>query len=150
MTDESEEFPEVLRRAGLEVVADPRVEGVLPPQAAWHPVVAFEAEPAVTVRHDRPDPVAELNAQWHRLAVEYGVVGEDGVFLLHAPLKGAGKGHWTQVRLTADWDLAGVLAERPGQPEFLTLSPDGEALLGVTTEEYDVWIVAVDRLGERR
>ncbi|MFE7786465.1 PE-PGRS family protein, partial [Streptomyces libani] len=132
MTGGSDKFVELLRRAGLDIVGDRRTEEVLPPRAAWRPVIAFEAEPAVAVQIDRPDVVAELNTQWHRLAVKEGISGEDGVFLIDVAGNGTGcvpRG-WTRVRLTARWNLAGVLGERPGQPEFLTLSTDGNTLLG--------------------
>ncbi|MES5818720.1 PE-PGRS family protein [Streptomyces sp. RG80] len=141
-----DELTALLGRAGLELVGDRRVEEVLPPPFAWRRVAAWEAEPAVRVRSDRTDLVDELNAQWHRLATEAGVLDADGVFLLHT----SGSGGWVRVRLTEDWDLAGVLGERPGQPEFVTLSPDGDMLLGATTEEYDVWLVSVDRLRQRQ
>ncbi|MFC5251645.1 PE-PGRS family protein [Streptomyces nigrescens] len=152
MTGGSDKFVELLRRAGLDIVGDRRTEEVLPPRAAWRPVIAFEAEPAVAVQIDRPDLVAELNTQWHRLAVKEGIIGEDGVFLIDVAGNGTGcvpRG-WTRVRLTARWNLAGVLGERPGQPEFLTLSTDGNTLLGATTEEDEVWLVTVDRIKERQ
>ncbi|MEU0942971.1 PE-PGRS family protein [Streptomyces canus] len=141
-----DELVEVLGRAGLEVVGDRRVEEVLPPPFAWRHVVGWETEPTVAVADDRPDLVAELNAQWHRLATETGILGGEGVFLVDF----SGNGSWVRVRLTDDWDLAGVLGPRPGQPEFLTLSLDGDTMVGATTEEYAVWLVAVDRLRGRR
>ncbi|GFE12029.1 hypothetical protein Sgleb_00760 [Streptomyces glebosus] len=143
---------ELLQRAGLDIVGDRRTEEVLPPRAAWRPVIAFEAEPTVTVRIDRPDLVAELNTQWHRLAVNEGILGEDGEFLIDVAgsWTGCAPRRWTRVRLTDRWDLAGVLGERPGQPEFLTLSTDGNTLLAATTEEYEVWLVTVDRIKERQ
>ncbi|MEV4880790.1 PE-PGRS family protein [Streptomyces cyaneofuscatus] len=142
----------LLRRAGLDVVDGPWGEAVLSPRAAWRPVVAGGAEPAVAVRSDRPDLVAELNAQWQRQAVERGVLGEDGVFLIDVAGKwtGCAPRRWTPVRLGEAWDLAGVLGERAGEPEFVTLSLDGSALVGVTTEEDEVWFVVVDRVGEWR
>jgi hypothetical protein len=140
-----DELVELLGRAGLEVVGDRRVEEVLPPPFAWRHVVGWETEPTVAVADDRPDLVAELNAQWHRLATGAGILGGAGVFLVDF----SGSGGWVRVRLTDDWDLAGVLGPRPGQPEFLTLSLDGDAMVGATTEEYAVWLVAVDRLRER-
>ncbi|ORT55604.1 hypothetical protein [Streptomyces sp. CB03238] len=81
------------------------------------------------------------------------MLGEDGVFLID--VAGAWTGgtprRWTRVKLTGRWDLAGVLGERPGEPEFVTLSMDGDILLGVTTEEDEVWLIAVDRRpGERQ
>ncbi|WP_406134289.1 PE-PGRS family protein [Streptomyces zaomyceticus] len=151
MTGGREELEELLRRAGPELVGDGRVEEVLRPFAAWRPVISYEAEPTVAVRSDRPDLVAELNEQWHRLAVDQGVIGEDGAFLISVARNVAGGAlpRWTRVRLTDRWDLAGVLGARPGQPEFVTLSTDGDALIGATTEEYDVWLVTRDRVTER-
>lgn len=151
MTGWREEFAGLMERAGLEIVGDwPGDEDVLPPQAAWRPVAAMGTEPAATVRYDRPGLVSEINAQWHRLAVEYGVIGEDGVFLVDVADSRSGPGRWVRVRLGAAWDLAGVLGERPGRPEFVTVAVDGESLLGVTCEEYDVRLVAVDRIRERQ
>ncbi|WP_052682207.1 hypothetical protein [Saccharothrix sp. ST-888] len=146
MTAGNGELADLLRRAGLEIVGDGGAVNVLPPKAAWRPVAAASTRPTAEVRDDHPDLVAELNAQWRRLATEYGVLGADGEFLLDALTSPRG---WLRVRLTEHWDLAGVLGPRPGRPEFVTLSADGDSLLGVTTEEYSVWLIAVDRLGER-
>ncbi|MGE7436513.1 hypothetical protein [Kitasatospora sp. NPDC001175] len=146
MTAGSGELADLLRRTGLELVDDGKAVNVLPPKAAWRPVAAGNARPTAEVRSDHPDLVAELNAQWRRLATEYEVLGPDGEFLIDIPASPRG---WLKVRLTERWDLAGVLGPRPGQPEFVTLSPDGDSLLGVTTEEYSVWLIAVDRLGAR-
>ncbi|MFJ2932985.1 PE-PGRS family protein [Streptomyces sp. NPDC087219] len=152
MTGEREKLVERLRRAGLDVVEGDRVEEVMRPWAAWRPVISGNTTPTVAVRTDTPELVAELNRQWHRLAIEHGIIGADGAFLIHVAGSGSGaaRTRWTRVRLTDRWDLAGVLGERPGRPEFVTLSTDGDALLGATTEEYDVWLVAVDRFRERR
>lgn len=144
----NDELTELLGRAGLEVVGERRVEEVLPPPVAWRHVIGGQTKPTVALADDRPDLVAALNAQWYRLASEAGILGGEGVFLI--AVSGAGSGSWTRVRLGEGWDLAGVLGVRPGQPEFLTLSLDGDAMVGATTEEYAVWLVAVDRLRERR
>ncbi|MFJ8663446.1 PE-PGRS family protein [Streptomyces sp. NPDC093795] len=135
-----------LERAGLEIVGEWGPDNVLTPAAAWRPVVSYDTVPTAAVREDRPDLVPELNARWHHLAREHGIIDEKGEFLIHA------QGHdtWARVRLTPTWDLAGVLGNRPGQPEFVTLSVDGDTLLGVTCEEYEIWLVAVDGLLEQR
>ncbi|MGW1087834.1 hypothetical protein ACWD4L_16230 [Streptomyces sp. NPDC002596] len=146
MTDCRNSRVELLQRAGLDIVGDGWAEDVLPPSAAWHPLAAFDAVPTIAVPQGRPDLVTELNAQWHRLAVEHGVIGGDGVFLIHAAAGtdcDCGPSRWTRVLLTEQWDLAGVLADRPGHPEFVTLSMDGNALLGATSEEYEIWLMAV-------
>ncbi|MFD3665742.1 PE-PGRS family protein [Streptomyces sp. NPDC058659] len=140
------ELVALLGRAGLEVVGQWGAENVLAPAAAWRRVASYETVPTATVRDDRPDLVAALNTQWHRLAREHGVIDEKGEFLIHVGDDDA----WARVRLAPAWDLAGVLGDRPGQPEFVTLSVDGDALLGVTCEEYEVWLVAVVGVRERR
>ncbi|MFJ2953598.1 HEAT repeat domain-containing protein [Streptomyces sp. NPDC087270] len=143
---------ELLQRAGLEVVEDWRTEEVLPPRAAWRSVVSGDAKPTVAVREDLPDLIAELNAQWHRLAADNGIIGEDGVFLIDVAGAWTGRAarRWTAVRLTGRWDLAGVLGERPGQPKFVTLATDGGTLVGVTTEEDEVWFTLLDHIAERQ
>lgn len=143
-----DELVELLGRAGLEVVGEGRFEEVPPPPVVWWHVIGSETEPAVVVVGDRPDPIAELNTQWHRLASAAGILGGDGTFLID--FSGNRNGSWVPVRLTDGWDLAGVLGPRPGQPEFLTLSLGGDAMVGATTEEHAVRLVAVDRLVERR
>ncbi|MFF3838053.1 PE-PGRS family protein [Streptomyces sp. NPDC001930] len=150
MTGVREKLVERLRQAGLDVVEGDRVEEVMTPWAAWRPVISGNATPTVAVRMDAPEPVRELNRQWHRLAVEHGIIGADGTFLIDVAGNWPDRTprRWTRVRLTDRWDLAGVLGERPGKPEFVTLSTDGDALIGATTEEYDVWLVALDRVKE--
>ncbi|MFJ9928516.1 PE-PGRS family protein [Streptomyces misionensis] len=152
MTGGVDKLMDLLRRAGLEVVGDRRTEEVPPPRAAWRPVVPGGAKPTETVRGDVPDLVSELNERWYRLAVDNGIIGEDGVFLLDVAddRTGCAPRRWTRVRLSGPWDLAGVLAERPGRPQFVTLAADGSALLGVTTEEDEVRFTLLDHLTERR
>ncbi|WP_245234440.1 PE-PGRS family protein [Streptomyces flavochromogenes] len=152
MTGGREKLVERLRQAGLDVVEGHRVEEVMRPWAAWRPVISANTTPTVAVRLDAPELVAELNTQWHRLAVELGIIGADGTFLIDVAGTWSDRAarRWTRVRLTERWDLAGVLGERPGRPEFVTLSTDGDTLIGATTEEYDVWLVALGRLKERQ
>ncbi|MGW2469081.1 PE-PGRS family protein [Streptomyces bauhiniae] len=146
MTDSHAELHELLLRAGLEKVGHGGVSEALPSRAAWRPVISANTVPTLTVPDDRPDLVAELNRQWHRLAVERGVIDGDGEFLINVGNQGCAC--WTRVRLGEQWDLAGLLGSRPGQPEFVTMSPDGESVLGVTCEEYEVWFVAVAPFGD--
>ncbi|MGW7237650.1 hypothetical protein [Streptomyces sp. NPDC054804] len=73
-----DELTELLGRAGLELAEGPRVEDVVPPPVAWRHVIGWEAQPSAEVALDRPDPVAELNAQWHRLASEAGLFDGNG------------------------------------------------------------------------
>ncbi|MFI8347315.1 PE-PGRS family protein [Streptomyces sp. NPDC085596] len=141
MTGDHGELHELLHGAGLEKVGDGRVSDVRHSRAAWRPVIAASTEPTLTVPDDHPDLVAELNRQWYRLAVERGVVNGDGEFLINVADQGCTC--WTRVRLGEQWDLAGLPGPRAGQPEFVTMSLDGESVLGATCEEYEVWIVAI-------
>lgn len=141
MTDRHGELHELLHRAGLEKAGHGQVSDAWPARTAWRPVIAASTEPTLAVPDDRPDLVAELNRQWHRLAVEHGVIDGDGEFLISVADQGCTC--WTRVRLAEQWDLAGLLGPGAGQPEFVTMSPDGESVLGVTCEEYAVWFVAV-------
>ncbi|MFI0815275.1 PE-PGRS family protein [Streptomyces sp. NPDC021098] len=147
-----DELTRLLRRAGLEIVGEGQSENVSSPRAAWRPVIAGDARPTATVRAADPDVVGQVNAEWFRLAVEHGIIDEDGVFLIDVGGSWTGRAprRWTRVRLTERWDLAGVLGERPGQPEFVAISTDGDALLGATSEEYEVWLVAVDQVKARQ
>ncbi|NEB77275.1 PE-PGRS family protein, partial [Streptomyces sp. SID14478] len=81
---------------------------------------------------------ADTDAQWFRLAGAHGLFDEDGGFLVTL-----GVGDWFRVRLGERWRLAEVLGNQPGCPEFMTLSPDGRTLIGVTTEEDEIWLIVV-------
>ena len=145
----SESFTDMLRRAGLDVVevgaAPPEV---LSPQAAWHAAMAGERGAACTVRADGPDAVDEVNAWWHRLATECGIVAADGTFLLDVggrPVRWESR-LWRRVRLVDGWDLAGVLGERG----FMAIAATGDALVGVTRAGDEVRVVTLDRIRARR
>ncbi|MEU5951020.1 PE-PGRS family protein [Streptomyces sp. NPDC047525] len=152
MTGGSDELAELLRRAGLAIAGESRIENVLRPSAAWRGIGCGEARQVVAVRGDRHDLSAEVDAEWHRLAVDLGILGEDGVFLIDVAgdWTGCTPRRWTRVRLAEDWSLAALLRKRAGRPEFVTLSMDGDALLGVTAEESEVRLIAVDGVRERQ
>lgn len=141
-----------LSRAGLTIVGEARTDHVLPPRAAWRPTMTFTSRTTIALPRNHPYLVTELNAQWHRLAMEYDVIDQNGAFLVAVadPLSDDGPSPWMQVRLSPQWDLAGTLGPTPGSPEFVTLSTHGHSLLGATTREDEIWIVAVDQLEQRR
>ncbi|MGW7069224.1 PE-PGRS family protein [Streptomyces sp. NPDC054855] len=154
MTCGGEELAEWLRRAGLDVVGDGHDENVLPPQSAWRWVGSGETRAVVAVTGDRPGVGIEVDVdvQWHRLAVDLGLVDENGVFLIAvasdhmccAPRR------WTRVRLSANWSLAAVAGHPERSPEFVALSLDGNALLGVIPEESALRFVAISGVQERQ
>ncbi|GAA1307438.1 hypothetical protein [Saccharothrix xinjiangensis] len=127
--------------AGLEVLGTVDLAGDLAPADAWRRVVSGAARPAVEVPDDADDPEGRVDAEWRELARRHGVLADDGTFLISPPGPGAFTAPWTAVRLTDRTDLARHLTANPGEPEFVTASADGTAVLGVTTEEYATWLV---------
>lgn len=138
-----------LERAGL-AIADPwYADGPLPPRAAWRRVASGGTAPRVTLPADR---LAEIDAQWHRLARESGFFDGDGLFLVEIEGDRAGRvpRHWARVRLTPGWDLAGGLRPAPdGQAEFVAMAVGGDAVLGVTASADGVRITVVDGIAAR-
>ncbi|MFI9010945.1 hypothetical protein ACIGNX_27275 [Actinosynnema sp. NPDC053489] len=131
----------MLTAAGLEVLGTRDLAGDLAPAEAWRRVVSGAARPEVEVPDDTADVDARVDAEWRELARRHGVLAEDGTFLISPPGPGAFTAPWTAVRLTDHTRLARHLTANPDEPEFVTASADGSAVLGVTTEEYAVWLV---------
>ncbi|MGI5459045.1 PE-PGRS family protein [Streptomyces sp. CA-249302] len=142
-------YAELFGRAGLEVVGEWRFEYVLAPGSAW--LAAAAEEPQVTVDCEAGgglsrEAVGEVNAAWRRLADEAGFFAGDGVFLIDVPGDWTWPGRlWTRVRLGGEWDLAGVLGT-----DFVTVSADGDALVGAEAVAGTVRVVAAHRILERR
>ncbi|WP_233415211.1 PE-PGRS family protein [Streptomyces sp. N35] len=129
----------ILAEAGLEYAGGWGAGfNVLPTYAALRPVAAGSAVPTSDVSLNAADPFADTDAEWFRLATAHGLFGKDGGFFVTL-----GHGGWFRVRLGEEWRLAEVLRNQPRCPEFMTLSPDGKTLIGVTTEEYGIWLIVV-------
>ncbi|MFC1434194.1 hypothetical protein ACEZDB_26455 [Streptacidiphilus sp. N1-3] len=136
---------ELLRRSGLVLLGTVADQGLPSTDRAWHAVAGVH-RPTAAVPLATEDLAAAVDAGWLTAARECGVLApgvpdRDGTFLIalsrHEP--------WTEVRLGDRVRLAEHLVgenARPGQGEFVTLARDGSVTCGVTTEEYDVWIVA--------
>ncbi|MFV5996637.1 PE-PGRS family protein [Streptomyces sp. NPDC056231] len=140
VTTPRERADAILTKAGLEAAGGWGAHrNALPVRAALRPIAAGNAVPTSVVRLDAADPFADTDAEWFRLATAHGLFGEDGGFLVTL-----GCGDWFRVRLGQKWRLAEVLRNQPRCPEFMTLSPDGKTLIGVTTEEYEIWLIVVD------
>ncbi|MEU1021415.1 hypothetical protein ABZ366_04740 [Streptomyces sp. NPDC005904] len=110
----------------------------------------FDSRPDEVADVDEPRMAEKVNAGWYRMAVEYGLFGEEREFFLavdfSAPeeedLTGEHRG-WARVRLLDEWDfvrsevpmlrsaLAGLLTDR-FVPEFTAVSLDGRVLLNTT------------------
>lgn len=129
---------DMLVRAGLEVLGT--TAGPPDPEQAWRGVIRGGITPTVAVPDDVPDQLAAVDAQWRRLAEEHGIVDEDGTFLISLPGPQAWSG-WTVVRLGENTSLATNLIDEA--ETFVTAARDGSAVLGVSTEEYEIWLIVL-------
>lgn len=128
-----------LGAAGFRVLQAPYAAPGLPSgTAAWRPVISSLAHPACRIGHDEADGPARLEREWRRLLVEHRVVSGDGRLLVS--LSGE-DGAWALVRLPDAPIRLGELGPYPGEPEFVAMSVTGDAVCGVTVEEYDMWII---------
>ncbi|HEX7660076.1 MAG TPA: hypothetical protein VF444_11420 [Pseudonocardiaceae bacterium] len=132
----------LLESAGLTVV-DPAWSGPAPePMAAWRLLILGSVVPTATVpiaAHAAHLPAVE--AKWEELAREAGILnGEDG-FLISVEGTCAEDVRWARVTPNAPLDLASKLGLDYGNPEFVAMDIAGRNVCGVTSEEYDIWIV---------
>jgi hypothetical protein len=137
----------LLKTAGLTVL-DEAWSGEAPdPMRAWRPVISGGATPAVRVRiADGNEYLPEVQDHWENVAEQVGIFGDDGDFLISVAGAGAAKAAWARVRRASAMRLAQYLGSVEGEPEFVTMSMDGRVVCGVTSEEYEVWIVTAELL----
>ncbi|BAJ29825.1 hypothetical protein KSE_40330 [Kitasatospora setae KM-6054] len=131
----------LLEAAGLTVLGTPDATGLPSPGEVWPSVSGFLVEPDATVALSAPDWAARVDEHWLRLSRESGLFAPDGTFLIHVGGRGMGCLGWALVRRDDDARLAAHLTDGPQQPEFVTMARDGRTSCGVTTEEYDIWLV---------
>lgn len=109
----------------------------------------FDSLPDETADVDDPGMADKVNASWYRMAVDYGLFGEERDFLLaadfSAPYEKEDGEHraWVRVRLLDTWDLVrseveqlrspmGALLTQRFVPEFTVVSLDGRVLMNTT------------------
>ena len=134
---------DALRSAGLSVL-DVAWYGKVPsPMAAWQLVIAGRVVPtAVVGRGVGEEFLEEIDVRWAETSESLGLFGEHGDFLISISGAGAASAPWALVRRNPGMCLSGHLGSATGEPEFVTMSMDGRGVCGVTTEEYEVWIVS--------
>jgi|SRR6185437_705241 len=132
----------LLESAGLSVL-DAAWSGAVPvPMKAWHLIVDGGVTPTATVRIlDDNGHLREVESKWEMIAESAGLFDPRDEFLISVAGAGAANAPWARVRRSSQLTLAYRLASSPGEPEFVAMSLDGRIVCGVTTEEYDVWIV---------
>jgi hypothetical protein len=133
---------QLLEQAGLSVIDPAWTDAPFAPMAAWRLVISGDAVPAATVRFDEQDEhLAEVESKWKELSAEAGLFNERGEFLISVAGVGSVAAPWALVRLNSSSTLASTLAPTRGNPEFVAMDLDGRKVCGVTSEEYEVWIV---------
>lgn len=133
----------MLESAGLTVL-DPAWTGAGPtPMDAWRSVASGNAVPNARVPiSDTADHLDAVEERWESICEQFAIFGETADFLISVAGEGATEAPWAWVRRESRMRPAHVLGPIEGEPEFVAMSTGGSAICGVTTEEYEVWIVA--------
>jgi hypothetical protein len=140
-----EDRERLLREAGLSVLDGAWTGEVPSPWAAWRLIIGGDVVPDVRIADVEDDAHLDgVESAWERIAESAVLFGGDGEFLISVSGVGSVDAPWALVRRGPRMRLAHVLAPYPGEPEFVAMSVDGRRVCGVTTEEYDVWIVQAD------
>lgn len=137
-----------LLAAGLVLVAgEPVSEDVVSSSVAWRLVASGGVTPSATVPYAADNATRGVNAAWQALAERANLPGREREFYLTFQPPDSPATGWLRVRGGSRVDLT-RLGPRPGRPEVVALSLDGEQLLAATCEEYEVWLVALARPAE--
>ncbi len=151
------EIGDVLAPAGLYLVERVRQDVLLPPLPEYvSPASArpehgrFDSHPDEVVDLDASDFADKVNAGWHRMATEYGLLDHKGEFLLAVGRARLGEDPddepyevWFRVQLLHGWDLVGsevdllrsgfaTLFTQRFVPEFTMASLDSRMMLQTT------------------
>lgn len=140
--------------AGIAVLDFSWPSHALPASAAWMLSACLPEDGRIdlTFDLDEPDLIAKANDAWWKLVVEYGLLDEDRRFLVSVgPMDHEipARPHWARVRLERDWDIVGqgvdngVLGGPPGRPGFMMLSLNEGVLIGGTTWQDSIGIMAL-------
>ncbi|WIX99185.1 hypothetical protein QRX60_34755 [Amycolatopsis mongoliensis] len=133
---------QMLEAAQIEVIDEVWTGQVAGPSDAWRLIVGGNVVPSATVsRRVDGEYLDEVDASWGRLGREGGMFGPNGEFLVSVGGAGLGDLPWARVRCEPASVMVHHLAAITGEPEFVAMSVDGTVVCGVTTEEYDVWII---------
>ncbi|WP_406359434.1 hypothetical protein OH782_00125 [Streptomyces sp. NBC_01544] len=135
----------LLQSAGLTVL-DPTWSGDVPgPMEAWRLIIGGEVTPSAVVHfRDGNEHLDEVESRWESIAERNGLFDSRDEFFISVAGVGSVNHPWARVRRNPGLSLAHILAPSVGEPEFVAMSIDGRVVCGVTTEEYDVWIVFRD------
>ncbi|MGA6154952.1 hypothetical protein ACPEIC_16580 [Stenotrophomonas sp. NPDC087984] len=140
MQNNRDAFINRITGSGLEVVDAPSPPEVPTPLDAWKLMASMETEPVATISQNDPESFAKTDRKWFQQASENSLFESDGTFLISVAGPGSLEFGWTRVRWSKQTELSSRLQD-DGSPEFVGMSVDGRCICGVTTEEYDYWVV---------
>lgn len=128
----------------------------LPADAAWMLTACLPEDGRVdrTFGFDEPDLIGKANDAWWQLAVQYDLLDGDRKFLVSVgPTDDdvPARPHWARVRLEQEWNVVGggadqgVLGGPPGRPGFVMMSLDEGVVVGGTTWDDAIGVIALPR-----
>ena len=143
-----------LRIAGITTKDFSWSSATLPASAAWMLAACLPEDGRVdrTFDLDETDLIRKANGAWWEFVVEYGLLDQDRNFLVSVgPVDQEipARPHWTRVKLEHDWDIVGmganngVLGGPSGRPGFVMLSLNESLLIGGTTWQDSIGIIAL-------
>ncbi|MFI0925914.1 hypothetical protein ACH4TP_18535 [Streptomyces sp. NPDC021012] len=130
-----------LEASGLRVLDLDRASHLPDVPRAHRAFAGYEVKPTVSVSRDLPDAAAELDRQWNSLTTSAHLTDPAGEFCMLAPGPGSHDIGWIRVKDPIGTNLPSRILAATGDPEFLTVSVDGQTMCAVSDEEYDHWIV---------
>ena len=145
-----------LRRSGLIFLGWREDSASLVPPAVARYAVACGSETGrtdVMLKYSDSQWREKANDAWHSLALESGLFGDAGEFLVAVALEPKVwpvVSLWASVRLGDNWDVAGagadgLLGSGEYQPEFVMLSSSGDVIVRGTVWQDGIGFLAVPR-----
>jgi len=131
-----------LRDAGLVVVeAEWSMTAPVSVRQAWMKISGGHVKPTSTVSRSTRDWWIQLGREWDITTTDCQLRGPLDRFLIATSGVGSSNLPWTLVSGGSGEGLVRSLSGDPNEPEFVCMALDGHVVCGVTSEEYDYWIV---------
>ncbi|THV36475.1 hypothetical protein [Glycomyces buryatensis] len=132
----------MLAQAGLALLGEAGTPADV--QSAWKVFASADAKPSVRVSDSLGETsLTILDQAWNAMANQLNIISGDGEFLLTVEGEGTFGKPWLHVR-TDGRPTIRDLGPYPGEPGFIASSLDRSAMVAVSTEEYEFWVLVAD------